>query len=262
MKNIHRVFSDWNTTQVAILEKFGVKVEKGYDSFILEENEVYNNLRPYLDKWNVRNDTISQFSNQDLNNANRLILRDVWANGYPMPEDDGGYRKLTYDDTDYCTECGIGLFQNEPFRLKKKPNWGNKKMFSLNWIYDELFVEKNFCNTLLKSYGVETRPVLLYKKDTIIDNVLQLVIPITSASLQLDNYAFEVCKSCGRDRYALVSHGFFPPFEKQLDKSLHLFKSKEYFGSGANARHYIFVSSELRKQLENFKVKVNYIPCS
>ncbi|OJW01550.1 MAG: hypothetical protein BGO52_13765 [Sphingobacteriales bacterium 44-61] len=262
MKNIHKIFSDWNITQIIILEKFGVKVEEGYDSFILEEGEVYNSLKPYLDKWHVRNDTISQFSDQDLNNADRLVLRDVWANSYPMPDGDGGYKKLTYEDTDYCTECGVGLLQKEPFRLKKEPNWGNKKIFSLNWIYDELFVERSFYETLLKGYEIEAKPVLLYKKDTIIDSVLQLVIPITSASLQLDSYAFEVCKSCGRKRYALINHGFFPPFEEHSDESRHLFKSNEYFGTGANARRYIFISSELRKQLEKFKVKANYIPCS
>jgi hypothetical protein len=261
MKNVHKIFGDWNDIQIIILEKYGIKVEEGYDSFVLEENEIFWELKPYLDKWQVSDTITSTFSDEDLNTAQRLVISGVWANGYPMPDNNAGYLTTTYDEKDYCKECGIGLVQKEPFRLKKESNWGNKKMFSLNWVFDELFVRKDFYQDILSKYGIESMPVLLYKKETIIEDTLQLKIQMTEASLKLDGYNYEICKTCGRKRYDLINAGFFPPFVDDVS-GLHIFKSREYFGTGANARKYIFLSDKLRREFVKHKVKANYIPCT
>lgn len=260
MKNIHHIFSDWNDVQILILENYGIKVAAGYDSFTLEEDQVFWELKPYLDKWQVKDSVITQFSEQELNTAKRLVLSDTWANGYPMPDGNGGYLKTTYEDKDFCKQCGIGLMQKEPFRIKKEPNWGSKKLFSLNWVFDEFFVRRDFYEGVFKKYGIEAAPVLLYKKETVLEGTVQVIIPTTERALNLEGYNYETCKSCNRRRYDLVRQGFFPAFETEVN-NLHLFKSKEYFGTGANARKYVFISSELRNELVKNKVKANYIPC-
>jgi hypothetical protein len=260
MKNLHVIYCDWSEQQKKILSNYGIKVETKYDRFDIEENDTYWLLKPYLDEWKVQDFVVSIFSDDDFSKAKILVYSGVRANGYPMPDDDNGYMQTTYDDTNYCPVCGIGLIQKEPFRLKAIPKWGSKKIFSLNWIYDELFVKKDFFESILIKYGVESVPVLLYKKETLIENTVQIKIPTTEDGLNLQGYEFEICHSCHRKRYNLINTGFFPAFEFDADER-HIFKSKEWFGTGANARKYIFLSGVLRKELIKFKIKMNYIPC-
>ena len=224
--------------------------------------EKFFDVKPYLDKWRVSDTVVSVFSDEELNNTHRLVINGIWANGYPMPDGDNGYKKTTYDDSEYCKACGIYLKQKEPFRLKKAPNWsGNKKMFSLNWVFDELFVRKDFYESLFRGIGVKSERVSLYKKETVIEDTVQLVIPETEIALNLEGYSFEVCKDCGRKRYDLINKDFFPSFKEDVG-DIQIFKSKEWFGTGANARKYIFVSQALRKELLKLKINANYIPCA
>jgi hypothetical protein len=205
--------------------------------------------------------TVLIFTDDEKNNAKYLVILVNWDNGYPMPDGDGGYKKLTYDDTNYCNTCGIGLMQKEPFRLRKAPNWGgHKKVFSLNWVYDELFVRKDFYDNLLKPLGIGSKEVLLYKKETVIEDTVQLVIPNTDAALNLEDCPFQVCKDCNRKRYDLINNGFFPEFNEHVG-SLPILKSLEWFGTGANARKYIIVSQELRREFVKNKISATYIPC-
>lgn len=261
MKNLHNIFLSWDKDQVKILWQFGVKAELGYFSFWLEENETYWQLKPYFDKWGVQETIISKFSDEEKDAAKQLVFLSPWANGYPMPDNDGGYRKATYDDSDYCNTCGRGLKQKEPFRLKKAPNWsGHKKMFSLNWIFDEFFVRKDVYESLFKPIGIKSEKVLLYKKETVIDDTVQLIIPEMETSLTLEGYPFLICKDCNRKRYDLINKGFFPSFKDDV-KDIKILKSKEWFGSGASARKYIFVSQALRRKFVKHGISANYIPC-
>lgn len=261
MINLHKIFSDWNKKQILTLAKYNINVEIGYDSFWLEENDTYRELKPYFDEWGVKETIISKFSEEEEDNAKRLILLSPWANGYPMPDGDGGYKNTTYDDSYYCKTCGMGLKQKEPFRLKKAPNWnGHKRMFSLNWVYDELFTKKDFYEKVFKPIGIKIENVLLYKKETIIGDTAQLIIPETEAVLNLEDYPFDICKDCNSKRYDLINKGFFPSFKEDIE-DMPIFKSKEWFGTGANARKYIFVSQALRQEFIKSKISANYIPC-
>lgn len=262
MKNLHEIFLNWDHNQVKILRQFGIEAELGYYSFWLEENETYWQLKPYFEKWEVEETVISKFSEEEEENANRLILLSPWANGYPMNDLDNGYQHTTYDNTEYCNTCGMGLLQKEPFRLKNAPKWGGKKkIFSLNWVYDELFARKDFYETFFKPIGIKSEKVLLYKNDTVIEDTVQLIIPDTGIALNLEDYPVEICKDCNRKRYDLINKGFFPSFKEHVG-DMQIFKSKEWFGTGANARRYIFVSQGLRRQFVKSKINANYIPCA
>lgn len=261
MKNVHTIYHDWDIRKTKVLEKYGLAVAPGFNRLVLEEDEIYQKLLPYFVEWKVNDYVISKFSDTEFDNAIRLILLSPWANGYPMPDGDGGYKRITYNNSSYCNTCGIGLVQKEPFRLKQAPKWsGHKKMFSLNWVYDELFVKKDFYDELFKPLGIQSKEVLLYKKETVIEDTVQLIIPEVNVSLNLEGYQFQICKDCNRKRYDLINVGFFPSFYESPG-SLQIFKSKEWFGTGASARKYVFVSQEFRRELVKRKVSANYIPC-
>lgn len=261
MKNIHTIYHNWDKSKIKIIEKFGVTAELGFNPIVIEEGDIYNGLRSYFDNWHVKDYVISKFTEEEENDAKRLVYAGVWANGYPMNDYDRSYLKTTYDDSNFCNICGMGLIQKEPFRMKKAPNWGgSKKMFSLNWVYDELFVKKEVYEIVFKSKGIKCEKVLLYKKETVIEDTVQLILPVTDVPLNLEGYSYEVCKDCNRLRYDLINKGFFPSFKADVGNAP-IFKSKEWFGTGANARKYIFVSQELRKELLKIKVSPNYVPC-
>lgn len=62
--------------------------------------------------------------------------------------------------------------------------------------------------------NIKSKEVLLYKKEKVIEDTVQLVIPETDIALNLENYPFKVCELCNRKRYDLSNKGFFPPLSK------------------------------------------------
>lgn len=72
-----------------------------------------------------------------------------------------------------------------------------------------------------------------------------------------------LCKECGigAEQVDPFQDSFIPPFTEG-SPGMHLFKSKDYFGSGASARKYVFISAELRKELIGQKVNAEYIPAA
>ena len=267
MKIIHRIGINPDDKQRQILENLGIQIPKsenpysGSVTFDLDEDSgEYKKIEPFITLWRLFDATGTIFTDAEINSADFLILISPWTNGYPMPDNDGGYKHTTFNNENYCKKCGGGLTQKDSFRLKKEPNWGNKKIFSLNWVYDEFFARKDFYEDVLMAYGLEAQPVLLYKKDTVIESTIQLKIPVTNSPLLLDGLSYITCEVCNRKRYDLINRGFFPPFLQNV-KTLHLFKSKENFGTGGNTRKYVFISQALRLEFIRNKIKANYIPC-
>jgi hypothetical protein len=130
-------------------------------------------------------------------------------------------------------------------------------MFELAWVLDEIFVRKDIYDDYFKKIGIEYSPVLLYKKDTVIENTVQLKIPTVDIPLLLDNQPFEICSTCNRKKYSPKIKGYFPSFQKEIPSSLQIFKSSEYFGSEAAADRRIFIKIEMFKHLESLKIKPN-----
>lgn len=266
MKIVHHIGINPDIDQRLTLMGLGIDIPfsksnlTGAVAIELEESsDEYKKIQPYLELWKVMDATATLFTEAEVRDAPFLAMRDVWANGYPMPDNNFGYMDITYNSSDYCKECGIGLVQKEPFRIKKEPNWGGKNMFSLNWVYDELFVKPELYENVFKKYNIKTMPVLLYKKDTVLENVVQLQIAESNANLELEGNSYIECGSCGRIRYDMVTRGFFPSF-KELFSRPSIVKTKEFFGTGKNARKYIVISSQILEELNKYKIKCNFIP--
>jgi hypothetical protein len=89
-----------------------------------------------LKAWDVEITVGTIFEKEDFSKSSFFVYTGAWENGYPMPDNDGGYKNLTYSLGDYCRNCGIGMAQKGPFRIRKEPNWKSKMMFELTLIYD------------------------------------------------------------------------------------------------------------------------------
>ena len=260
MITVHVIYGEMTTSRVRYLKKWGINVEKGFNRIDLLEDDLYFLIKPYLEEWNFSDFPMSKFDNTELDNAKFLQIYPNWQPYYPEPAENSEYLALTYETTNYCRDFGTGLTQKAPFRIKSEPKWGKKQALMLYWIYDEIFVKKETYDKIFQPIGINFIPVLKYKKDTLIDSIVQLVIPQTEISLNLDDYPKVVSKKRGEIKYGIINHGFFPNFIGDIPSSLQIFRSKEYFFGGVEARKMIFVTQTLRQTLIREKVNMSYYP--
>ncbi len=253
MKITRRIFTKWTKKQISTLKEFNLEVEEGYDFLSMDENATYYKLVPYFEKWNIEsNHRYFDFSKEEILKADYCIITGCYEGGYPMPDGDFGYEKLTFDMSLYCQSCGMVKVQKDAFRLKKAPN---HKIFKLTWIWDELFVQLDIYRNIFEPLGIKCREIRLFKGDKIIPNIVQLIIPNTDEPLNLQEYSSQICPVCGKTKYEAKVNGFYPIQKNPLP---HLYRSKEYFGDGGAADRKIFISGKLRDILIKEKVMKYY----
>ena len=259
MKIKYHVALDWTDEKIKIMNQFEIYPTKGHTAVQIEEKK-YLKVKDYIYKWRGSDGIrYPEFTKEELKESLVSAKSGSHENGYPMPDMDFGFRKLTYDLSNYCPSCGIGLKQKDAFRIKNVPPTGKKQIFSLGWIDDELFVEKKIYDEIFKPLGIGCREVLKYKKETPFEDTVQLVLPETQEKLNLEGYPTETCATCNRTKYQAMPQGFFSMYK---DIIAPIFKSYDYFGSGASAYKRIFVTKELRDKLIDLKIEKSiwYIP--
>jgi hypothetical protein len=252
MKIMYHVALDWNDEQIKIMNSYGVNPTKGHTAVQIEE-ETYNKVKHYIVKWRGSEGIrYPDFTKQEKMEALLSVKDGGHEHGYPMPDMGFGFRELTYDLSNYCSSCGIGLKQKDAFRLKSVPPVGKKQIFGLGWVFDEYFVDRKIYEDIFKPLGVECREVLRYKKETPFEDTVQLVLQETDEKLDLESYPAESCSKCGKIKYQAMPQGFYPMYKNIIAP---IFKSYEYFGSGASAFKRIFVTKELRDKLVDLKIE-------
>ena len=199
----------------------------------------------------------TEFSKQELSHASALSMSSKWLNGYPEPSDDLGFESFTYDLSEYCSACGIGLIQKAPFRLRKDPKWGSRSMFQLNWVQDEFFVETAFWEAIFQPLGVACRAVVLDKTGDVLNDVVQLdiseIVELDMSDPRLLDVRTETCPRCGRDRYEYMERGFMP---RPMSMKGHIAKSLQYEGTGASSNRIVYVSNELYSKIADCRSMV------
>ncbi len=251
MKIKYQIVQDWNKTQITFLDNNGIKQSEGLSQLHIEEKK-YLDLKDFFDSLNTMAIRYPEFTKKELTESLLSAKSGGHTHGYPMPDMDGGYLDLTYDLSDYSKSSGIGKKQKDAFRLKNVPKTGKKRMFGLGWIFDEYFVDIELYNEVFKPLGIKSRPVLKYKKDEPFDTHVQLVLEETDEDLNLEGNPIEKCEESGRWKYQPMPQGFYPQYQNIIAP---IFKSKEWFGTGAEARKRIFLTKELREKLIEIKIE-------
>lgn len=191
------------------------------------------------------------FTKEEIDSSRWLEIG-AWQHGYPQPDEDVfGYRQATYDLTDWCEQCGIGMRQKAPFRMKGEPKWGRNAIMQLVWVYNELFVTPDAWTRVFKPAGVGCRPVL-NRNGVELKTVVQLVVE-TTVNIVTDDLASELCERCGRTKYLPVTRGKFPGLRGAPTASV--VRRAEYFGSGAQADQRIIISQEIARGLASAAIR-------
>ncbi len=258
MKVYRKISDNWDKNQVEILHRYNIDVQEGIDRFDISDLNLYKELKPLFDKWEVIDILGTEFTKKEVLSAEYCVLVDWNSFGYPMPDGDQGYLYNTYETKEMCDECGIGKVQKDDFRVKRVPKY---PFWGLGWIFDEFFVRTDLYKKIFEPFGIECRPLRKYKDDSIIDSYVQLVIPVIEESFDLTSYEPEICPTCGVTKYDPKVRGYYPQHKHPLP---YIYKSKEYFGGGFSAYRRIFVSALVRDlMIENGMLKYYYfVPCA
>ncbi len=258
---MYHYYTDLTVNQVNKLKELGINLKVGLDTLEIEKGSLYEKIKPYLEEWGLEKDKAlrTYYTKNELDEASVLIYEGSWTNGYPQPDNDWPESQTTYDVSRLCNECGVGKVQKEPFRLKKTPVWKSQSVFDLEWVFDELFVKKGTYETLFKPFGIDCWPVMLYKKEIIIEDTVQLKLPISNTSPDLSKQPFKQCSTCGIKKYSPQIEGLFPKIEKP---EFAICRSKEYQGFDHAADKWIFITQELRQKMIVEGIKIDYLPCA
>jgi len=259
MQIVHRI--SVNSTpdiqrELAAMRVFVGKGDPTVSRLVTFEVDESHEAWPAVQEWIIRRkalDVVStKFSASEISEARWLELQADWHHGYPQPNElDFGYRAATYDLTNYCEQCGIGLKQKAPFQMKNEPKWGRNSILQLNWVFDEYFVRPEIWTTVFKPYGINCRPVI-NTKDVELKSVVQLVVE-EEVGVVTDGLAAERCPSCRRVKYLPVIRGMFPALTDEPSSAM--VRTKEYFGSGALAQKGVLVSASIASALAAEKVR-------
>lgn len=246
----HRVSVASSPEVSSELADLGVAVAfSGLVTFEVEESSpTWPRLRDWIARRGAVDVPTTTFSKGELDGARWLELVSDWHHGYPQPDEGTfGYLRATYDLSDYCPACGVGLNQTAPFQMTKEPRWGRKRILQLNWVFDEFFVTPEVWSSVFEPLGVGSRPVVGPRLETL-ETVVQLVV-IGEVDVETANLASTVCKGCGRTKFDAPTAGFSPAPRIGAPVSGRMVKSRQWFGSGSRAFHEVLVTQEIRRAL-------------
>lgn len=239
----------------------GIELPRGgvMTSFeIAEDDPRWEKVVFLTNKFQIFGYASTQFSDDELASARSVGLVATGHHGYPEPSENNGYLTATFDLSNYCKTCGIGLKQVAPFRLKNRPRLG-KSVLQLNWLFDEFFVTPEVWESVFEKHGVRCRPVVLDKTGAVIETVVQLEVQ-QFPEVNLDGRDFEVCLDCGRKKYKPSFRGFFP---QPSANDAPIFKSSQYFGNGRLAFKSVMVANALYRGMREAKLRrINFYPCA
>lgn len=216
-----------------------------------EADPRWSKVRDWVEPWNPGDVVTTKFSKRELDAAEWLTIKALLYHGYPQPDEDDGYMELSYDLSQYCAECGIGMRQKAPLRMRGEPKWGKRGLIQMYWVWDELFVTPAVWANVFKPFGVGHREVLS-RRGEVLGTVVQLVID-REAELDAADLQAAVCPRCGRARHDPADGGFAPPLAATPPGPL--CRTAQWFGGGHQAFKRLLVSQALRRAILEAEVR-------
>lgn len=258
MDIVHRIGVHVDRSDQRELARLGIDVQIGFAGFDVSESAA---TWPAVLTWIRRrrpSDIVSaRFTDDEIDAADWLALPAQFHQGYPQPdEDEFGYREATYDLTEFCDQCGIGLRQRAPFQMKGEPGWGRGGVMQLNWVFDEFFVTPAVWASIFDPYVASQ--AVTNRSGIPLETVTQLVVD-ELVPLDVAGQASETCGRCGRLKYLPIVRGPIP--RPASRPSSNMFKSAQWFGSGASAWRAVIVSRELGRAIRSSGIRgVSFLP--
>lgn len=252
MKIVHRVSISADAKTSDELSVLGIAVDRdGLVTFEVDESrQNWAAIENWIKKRRAVDIVRTRFSKSEIAEATWAMVTPDWHHGYPQPDDgEFGYRAATFDLSEYCEACGVGMHQKAPFQMKGEPKWGKRRVLQLNWVFDEYFATPEAWEKIFKPHGVDCRSVL-NTKGKVLGTVVQLVIP-EEVPVVVSDMPSTTCRECGRTKFLPVERGFFPPLAAAPENQI--VRTTQYFGHGASAFRPVLVSRVLAREINGQK---------
>jgi hypothetical protein len=252
MQRFHRIFANGNDAFKNFLDqnRIGHKYEEsivGKTVFLLipESDESWPILAENIEKFDVFHTVELRFTNADVRNASWCQLGVTSHFGYPQPEDDFGYREITYDPSVGCRKCGIGLVQIAPFRFRKPPTTTRSHLLQLNWVFGEFFVSAE-ARTHIETAGItgiHYESPVLHRTDEAIPGWFQMKT-IETAVFEVDasRLTVEACTECSQQKFNQPQSEMLRFKSSFRHSGPDVYRTTEWFGSGGSAYNTVLVS--------------------
>lgn len=249
MKIIHRMTVSHPLEAAQSLRALGATIIRSAEILIFEASESspsWPQIRDWAAKYRAFDILWTEFEEAELEAADTLQLCPTWIHGYPQPRQDSfGFRNATYDASDYCSQCGVGLRQKAPFQMKSEPRWGKNGIMQLNWIGDEFFVQPDVWARVFKPHGIASIPVTT-AKGAVLNSVVQIDVK-EEVGVDVSGARKTECKNCGRSKFDTDLRGPFHRLRNPRTKAMA--RTREWFGPGAAAFKCVLISGELYRDL-------------
>lgn len=197
----HRVSFQSNASLQSEFKRLGFQIpERGLATLMVsEEHSAWASVDEIQRGLHAVDAVETKFLEADLEAADWLEILPEWQCGYPGPRsDEFGYKQHTYDLSDYCPDCGIGLEQRRAFAFEREPKWGSQSLLQLNWIFDEIFATPELWRSVFEPLGVQAIPVENTVGGTL-DSVVQLAIS-GRIGLKVVPQERTICLTCRRSK--------------------------------------------------------------
>lgn len=227
---------------------------------ILQSDPRWSKIQVFVEKQKLLCLSKSVFSKEELQLSQWLSIRSTWNVGYPQPEGAFKYETITYTREHHCKECGCGLKQIAPFRMKKQPRFASRHFMMLNWVEDELFLDTAAKEVLQDGSvsGISFREVHNKGGNSILPDTYQLVVNhLLNDGLVPEESplrAMLVCEKCGTTRYHPHGVGVFTFRKEIFENAPDIVKTAEMFGWGHSSSRYILIRQSVYRLLVEKKM--------
>ena len=252
MERIHRIFANRNHYLKACLDRLQIPHEYersivGETVFLLipETHAQWPELSQCLQGLDVFHTVELSFTLAEIRAAPWCELGAAGHFGYPQPDEDFGYKAITYDAEAGCMTCGIGAVQRAPFRFRKAPTQRRSQIIQLNWVFDEFFVSSDARGQLEAAgiTGIDFEQPVLHRSGEPMAGWFQMrVLETAESRVKTAGLVTETCQVCGRVKFNSPAGEMLALQEPLPSSSADVVKSREWFGSGGSAQRLVLVS--------------------
>jgi hypothetical protein len=193
----------------------------------------------------------TEFTRDEILEADWLIARPEYAIGYPRPEETIWSSLYTENR---CAKCGVGWRQIAPFQIQKEPGM-RRYSFASFWGGFELFCSPEVVATFESEHieGYTIWPILLHKTGEPSRQLQQVIVPQTAEEALVEevasseHFAEHLCPNCNQTWYDHHLRGMLPLKRAALLPDVDFQRTIEWFGNGRTARREILVSRRIAR---------------
>jgi len=212
---------------------------------IYESDPLWPTVKQYLLSEGMEHTaTHTIFTKKEIQSARWVRVSPDFIHGYPMPDLDGSWMNVSFNEGQDCPKCGMGIKQMAPIHLKREPKMGKRDFMGIFWTFN-IFAKPEVIEVMSKNNinGFETMPALHYKTKAPLNTVMQLRFTQELSKGLIDDNLTKEFPECGHIKYLGLSRGMYKFARDSFDGMPDFVKTSEWFGSGHLALRTILASS-------------------